>query len=284
MKTNNDGHLFYKYSGAGNTFLISSEKLDIALEQKIELVKRICDPVNGFSVDGVLFLEKQNDLVIWDFYNSDGSVAEMCGNAARCAYSFAENFLNIGSKKIEFKTLSGIVVGYRQQELVAIEMTPIKSEAGELEKKAIAKAIETEGLKKLFESEVVSKNLLSIDTGVPHLVFEIKDFNNFKNLKALGAQLRGLNLFPRGTNVTMVSVENEKTAKAVTYERGVEDFTLACGTGAVAAARFVSLKSKEKSIQIKMPGGNLKVDFVDSAKSPILLGEAKLIGKVIIDI
>lgn len=284
MKTNRAGHSFYKYSGAGNTFLISSEKLNLDLNQKKELVKKICHPVDGFCADGVLFLEQQERFVVWDFYNSDGSVAEMCGNAARCAYSFAESFLDSEAKKIDFKTLAGVVGGYRQQDLVAIEMTPLKSEAGNLEKEAILKLLEVESLKSLFETEVISEQLLSIDTGVPHLVFEIKDFDNFKKLKNLGALLRGLKVFPRGTNVTMVSVENKKTAKAVTYERGVEDFTLACGTGAVAAAKFVSLIANEKKIQIKMPGGNLKVEFSNESKSPVLLGEAKFIGKIIIDI
>lgn len=283
MKSNKREISFLKYSGAGNTFLISSEKLDLDLADKRNFITRLCDPVEGFSVDGVLFLEKKNAVIVWDFYNSDGSTAEMCGNAARCAYSFANEFM-VAENKIEFQTLSGIVVGYRSGPLVAVEMTEIKNESGSLSKSFIAEKIENEDLKKIFHREVVGTDLQSIDTGVPHLVFEIKNFADFKSLKHLCSYLRSLPLFPRGTNVTVISKISTNTAKAVTFERGVEDFTLACGTGAVAAAKYLATQVPGKIFNVQMPGGNLVVDFKNKENFPTLIGEAKYIGKVIVNI
>jgi diaminopimelate epimerase len=284
MKTSKTEHIFYKYSGAGNTFLISSEKLDIETSKKKELIKKICSPTDGFMADGVLFLDKKQDQVVWDFYNSDGSTAEMCGNAARCAFRFSEEHLFPHKDKIEFVTLAGIVKGFKKNDLVAIEMTPVKNESGNLLLNEMADQINTASLKEQLLNELAGTYFLSIDTGVPHLVFEIKNFNDYKKLKNVCAYLRALKLFPRGTNVTMISISNDHTAKAVTFERGVEDFTLACGTGAVAAAKYVELKTKKNSINIQMPGGDLLVDFESLKSSPILIGQAILIGKIIVEL
>lgn len=284
MKTSKKEHLFYKYSGAGNTFLISSEKLNLDNLQKEELIKKICSPTNGFMADGVLFLEKKQDQVVWDFYNSDGSTAEMCGNAARCAFRFSEEHLLPQKEKIEFVTLAGIVRGFKKKDLVAIEMTPIKNEAGSFDLNKMISLVEPASLKEQLLSESLSASFLSIDTGVPHLVFEIKNFAEYKKLKNLSSYLRRIKLFPRGTNVTMISIINDHSAKAVTFERGVEDFTLACGTGAVAAAKYVSLKTQKNNINIQMPGGELMVDFESLKSTPILIGQAILIGKIIVEL
>lgn len=284
MKTSKKEHIFYKYSGAGNTFLISSDKLNIDGSEKKELIKKICNPVDGFAADGVLFLDKKQEQVVWDFYNSDGSTAEMCGNAARCAFRFSAEHFSQLKDKIEFVTLAGIVKGFKKGDLVAIEMTPVKNESGHPTLTEIADLIENANLKEQLLKESASSHFLSIDTGVPHLVFEIKNFTDYKKLKSLSALLRGLKLFPRGTNVTLISIINDNTAKAVTFERGVEDFTLACGTGAVAAAKYVSLKTQKNNINIQMPGGDLLVDFESLKSNPILIGQAVLIGKIIVEL
>lgn len=302
--------IFAKYSGAGNTFLISSENLDLDIESKRKFVKSICDSETGFAADGVLFLEKKEDYIEWDFYNSDGSSAEMCGNAARCAYQYCKDYLLkqndfLRSKKtapeIRFKTLSGIVRGFEENQKIAIEMPEVKKEIGFIGVDQIANELRAESGEdkdktsnaQLLKQEVEDTELLSLDTGVPHLVIEIREFEEYRKLEKLCAQLRALSRFPRGTNVTLVKIKTPQSVSAVTFERGVEGFTRACGTGAVAAAIYLATKSAQSEIEVMMPGGTLviklddklkneKFNFQSELKKPLLVGGAIYIGKIII--
>lgn len=307
MKHNQMSHnTFYKYSGAGNTFLISKEKLSLSLNEKKELVTNACDPVDGFSADGVLFLEKKDNLIHWEFYNSDGSVAEMCGNAARCAFKFSYDHMLEGHNKptqIQFKTLSGIIKGQRSGDKICIEMTAAKKELGKMPQAQFIKEFilnvknnfpaDLDLISKQLISEIENEDFLSIDTGVPHFVMEIKNFSAYENLKKLCSALRHYKIFPRGTNVTLIKINSINEAQAVTFERGVEGFTLACGTGAVAAGIYLGMKNKKNKLNITMPGGLLNIEldevfnsgefnFQKEIKSPLLIGDAKYIGKIIV--
>ncbi|MCK6598947.1 MAG: diaminopimelate epimerase [Bdellovibrionaceae bacterium] len=288
---------FVKYSGAGNTFLIAEKKIDFEREFIQKTVTRICDPVNGFSADGVLWLEKKDSEIVWYFYNSDGSSAEMCGNAARCAFLFSQQyFFKNPPEYIKFKTLSGVVQGSEGIEGVSIEMTRAKKEKGFFSKEDFLNVLLLEGFHdKEFFSYVCSNQVLSIDTGVPHLVIEIKDLSKYKSLKKTCEQIRNAKIFPRGTNVTLVQEKSVESLLAVSFERGVEDFTLACGTGAVAAGIYLAHKNKKSKIHVQMPGGNMVVkldsnfekdifSFQQDWQKPILVGDAIKIGTVIIDI
>ena len=288
---------FIKYSGAGNTFLIAEKKINLANEMIQKIVTRICDPVNGFSADGVLWLEKKDSEIVWYFYNSDGSSAEMCGNAARCAFLFSQqHFFNSPPELIKFKTLSGVVQGKATTEGVSIEMTIAKKEKGFLFKEDFFAELSLVGFQdKDFFSQVIGKQVLSIDTGVPHLVIEVKDLNQYSAFKKSCEQIRKAKIFPRGTNVTLVQEKSVESLMAVSFERGVEDFTLACGTGAVAAGIYLAHKNKKSAIRVQMPGGQIviKLDskferdnfsFQEDWQKPILVGDAIKIGRVIVDI
>jgi diaminopimelate epimerase len=249
-------------SGAGNTFQITDESSEFAVsqkwshEQKSQFSKTAC---NKNVADGFIFLKKTPQLA-WDFFNNDGSVAEMCGNATRCVGYFLSEVLKEQANTWNLKTTAGdIQIEKISAEQYKIKMTEIK----------------------ILKSELG----FFCDTGVPHLILEIDDLAPFKNLKKEAALLRNHKDFnPRGTNVTYVQLLEEKNkVKAVSYERGVEDFTEACGTGAMAAAAYNLMKRGSAETQVEMPGGTLMMNLL-KLKEPIMIGPAKLIGNYEYDI
>lgn len=258
-----------KLSGAGNTFVVLRwdsdfvRILDSFSLSKADLARRICDRERGLSVDGVLYLaEDEGDSdFIWDFFNSDGSNAEMCGNAARCAGRYVHDGLGWShDRRIKFSTVAGPVEVWREVSgLYTAQMTAVRS----LQEEIVL---------------TVDSNRYGgfwLDTGVPHLVIRVSSLHELP--ASICRQLRfHADLGPAGANITLVKEEGPTAATAVTYERGVEDFTAACGTGAVAAAWAVAGKEGRSKARIKMPGGDLDIDF--SATRPTLTGPAKIFG------
>lgn len=242
-----------RYSGAGNTFLIGTMPEGKKISKG--LIKKICQKKN--KTDGVLFLtpiSSRRDCFKWRFFNSDGSSAEMCGNALRCAGKYC--YEELGAKnKMEFRTPSGKVFCFKKGKSFFAIMPQIKK-----------------------EKQLQNPQGFFVDTGVPHFVISIeaKGFKEiFKKQTKRAQELRhNKKLFPKGSNITFL-FEKRKKHYAVTFERGVEAFTKACGTGAVAVARFLSLKNKRKKYRIKMPGGLLEVFL---GKQVILTGPTQKVG------
>lgn len=237
-----------RWSGAGNTFLIA-EAGDLAALKKQhsrpELARRLCQSFDRAPTDGLLLIEARSGFdFAWDFYNSDGSVAEMCGNAARCAamYFFKTRAT---SKKMKFLTLAGeIGAEVISDDLVKVEMPMLPA---------------------TFE---YLPEFFAINTGVPHIVLEEPpDLARAKIFRPLPDA--------KGSNVTFIMRATKTGCKAVTFERGVENFTLACGTGAVAAAAYLAMKTGGSCFDIEMPGGKLRVDHVGPGKRPFLEGPAE---------
>ncbi len=247
-----------KYSGAGNTIILAED--GVHENKKIEFTKKVCSATN---TDGVLFLSPGNSAGVdysWDFYNADGSSAEMCGNAARCATQFCIEELKLKKEKITFQTKAGkIFCSQISEDQYSVEMPEIQIKNSNLQ----------------LPENFAGEKFFFVDTGVPHLVVE-KDFlqrisAKDENFKSWAKSLREHKEFqPHGTNVTFVCVQNN-VKHAITFERGVEDFTKACGTGAMAAAVYFSEKKSEKLYQINMPGGLLKVELI-KGKRPLLIG------------
>lgn len=241
-------------SGAGNTFHIHFTELKVSENLK-EITKKICSEQ---PADGTIFLrwkDKARDQLIWDFFNNDGSDAEMCGNATRCVGFYVKKILKEPTTKWHLETVAGqIEIQYYKENQYKVIMTPI------IEKKS---------------------NLgFFCDTGVPHLILPIDDFTDYKTKKEMAREFRFHKEFaPTGTNVTFVQMlpETDKI-NAVSYERGVEDFTFACGTGAAAAA-FYNFKTRHCSLtEVSMPGGKLTFDLTNLQK-PIMIGPAELKGE-----
>jgi diaminopimelate epimerase len=236
---------FYKLVGAGNDFvflaLMSSEKDLYSRIHWPQLAKKICDRHFGVGADGLvgLYLQGENKLK-WDFYNADGSQAEMCGNAARCAFSLMFQ-LGKTSRVASLETLAGEILGEIQPDRTVTITLPSKTHP------------------QLIEKTVQSTLGVFVDTGVPHFVIKTDDVNP-KLLREKAAMLRNAPEFGKsGTNVTFLKDLGSGRAKAITFERGVEDFTLSCGTGALAAGAVVMSIYPNIVAEIEMPGGRLDV-------------------------
>lgn len=260
-----------KTNGADNTFALIDDGPNSSFSvwekanpiPRPHLARQICDIKKGIAVDGVLWLRPgpRKFSYVWDFYNADGSSAEMCGNAARCAGVFAYSKLGVSlDQDLTFLTPAGEVL-VRQQApgLFTAQMTAVQKKQSPL---ALTTA---DGI---FQGHL-------IDSGVPHFVISVESLKDLT--KEICRSLRHhVTLAPAGANVTLLKAQGPDRGEAVTYERGVEDFTSACGTGAVAAAFVLRGRSGPEQIQIQMPGGSLVVDL--GSPRPLLTGPAFIVG------
>ncbi len=203
---------FTKYSANGNDFVIFHT---FVKKERGELAKELCHRQNGIGADGLIVLLPHSEFDFeWQFYNADGSEAEMCGNGSRAAAHYAyKNAL--APACMSFLTLAGEIRAEVEGDIVLSELTPPK---------ILAKQIEHDG-----------KIWWKIDTGVPHMVTFVDDIENFDIASA--RELR----FKENANVNIAKVLPDGNLRVRTYERGVEDETLACGTG-MAASFYRALK------------------------------------------
>ncbi|MBU0674381.1 MAG: diaminopimelate epimerase [Proteobacteria bacterium] len=234
---------FTKMSGTGNDFIIIDNRLQsIRKDEMADLARRICRRQFSVGADGLIMIEKSDDADFqWQFYNADGSEAEMCGNGARCAarYAFSRG---IAPERMTFRTLAGLIEAQIIGSSVKIRLTlPSHIRLGQ--------AIEVAGR----EIEIHT-----INTGVPHAVSFVTD-NKETPVKEWGRIIRHHKLFePAGTNVNFVQLP-DKELYVRTYERGVENETLACGTGAVASALIAALHGHVTSPVTVRTSGNEKL-------------------------
>jgi diaminopimelate epimerase len=179
------------------------------------------------GADGLILIEPSDQADFkWQFFNADGSPAEMCGNGARCAARVAR-MLGVGGQYLCFETQAGVVKAEINQETVKIQMT----DPGRVD------------LDERIDTSLGTLTYSRVNTGVPHVVIEVPDIENAP-VQEQGREVRFHSLFaPAGTNVNFISPAEAGIWSIRTYERGVEDETLACGTGNVAAA-LVLAKSK----------------------------------------
>lgn len=239
---------FYKMSGCGNDFIVIDNRNGVVQAPDIQaFTSKICKRAMSAGADGLILLEEDTDFDFqWQFFNSDGSVAEMCGNGARCAARFA--YLHgIAGREMTFKTLAGPIHAVVEEPGVRLKMTDPEELAAESALDVNGETIQT----------------ISINTGVPHVVITVDDIEAVDVL-GLGRRIRYHKRYePAGTNVNFISPEPENLLAIRTYERGVENETLACGTGAVAAAIVWESQNKVASpIRLKVrSGGVLTIHF-----------------------
>jgi len=229
-------------------------------------IPKLCKRGLSIGADGFVILEQSNQAdFAWRFFNSDGSTAEMCGNAARCAAKFA--YLNgIAGREMAFHTKAGII-------------------KAEIIDDLLVKAELTKPNNIIIDTHISLGNqdliVSTINTGVPHTVQFVEIFRKSLNVQALGNKIRNHKRFlPEGTNVDFCKIIDNNNIMIRTYERGVENETLACGTGALAAAVI----SKEKGfvdypINVKIKsGGTITISFENN--SYYINAEARLVYKV----
>jgi diaminopimelate epimerase len=239
---------FTKMNGAGNDFiLLDNRARQVRLTP--EQVAWLCDRRRGIGADGLVLLlpcDSGEADWAWEFYNSDGSVAEMCGNAARCFARFIQRLAGV-SKDITFMTGAGVITASYHGERVTVSLT------------------EPHGLR-LHEKVLVSTGELtvcSLNTGVPHAVIFVPDADQAM-VQKLGAEVRYHPCFaPKGANVNFVQLLGPGWIRVRTYERGVEGETLACGTGVTASALISArVHGFASPVKVRVQGGDvLEVSF-----------------------
>lgn len=260
---------FIKMSGTGNDFIIIDHREPaIHPEAMADFARLVCRRKFSVGADGLILIEesKQADFR-WEFFNADGSVAEMCGNGARCAARFAYMH-GIAPAMMRFETIAGIIEAKVSDINVSIKMTS----PGNF---SLHRDIEVEGEK---------ITLHSVDTGVPHAVIFVDEIDQV-DVCVQGSRIRHHQAFmPAGTNVNFIGRHGD-AFKVRTYERGVEDETLACGTGAVAGALMTALLGKAGSpVDIITSGGDrltILFDLQDGPKAEnvFLKGPAHIVYK-----
>ena len=230
---------FYKYHGAGNDFILVDNRDKKFKIKDVNNIKLLCHRHFGIGADGIILVEKAKGYDFkMVFINNDGSMGSMCGNGGRCIVHFANSILKIiqNPKKVRFVAVGG------------------EYEA-EILKNGLIK------LKMQDVNEIGRRNKLPFvcQGTTPHNISFVKDLTNFPVVE-MGRKIRYSD--PSGVNTNFVEIKNE-IFNVRTYERGVEDETLACGTGATSVAITAHhLGLLKKNIcRIKMPGGNLTVEF-----------------------
>ncbi len=230
---------FYKYQGTGNDFVMIDNRDNFFPKTNVQVIEKLCDRRFGIGADGLILLEKDAE---YDFkmvyYNADGNQSSMCGNGGRCLVAFAKK-LNIIENSTTFIATDGVhfatidvngIVALQMKNVDAIKTTP---------------------------------DYVFLDTGSPH---HVQLSNNLKNcdIKKEGAAIRYSDLYgSKGSNVNFVTQESDVLFSVRTYERGVEDETLSCGTGAtaVAIAMHATGRTQSDSVFLNVEGGKLKVRF-----------------------
>jgi len=239
---------FTKMSGSGNDFIIVDNRESVVKNsEKRDFVSKVCIPKVSVGADGVIFIESSEKVNFkWDFYNADGSSAEMCGNGGRCVARYAYE-KNIASEKMAFETTAGIIKAEVKGNYVRIKLT------------------NPENFKKNIDIDLNGKTYQvdSLNTGVPHAIIYTSDIID-EDVLGIGKSVRSHAIFsPAGTNVDFVQKQGPNELRIRTYERGIEDETLACGTGVVASALLASRAGMiQPPVSVQTQGGEvLKVDF-----------------------
>jgi diaminopimelate epimerase len=239
---------FTKMNGAGNDFILVDNRAGQVRLTPTQVVA-LCHRQRGVGADGLMLLLSSASGCAdwaWDFYNSDGSRAEMCGNGARCFARFVQR-LTGARGPITVETVAGVITATFEGERVTVNLTPPRD-------------------LRLDQPLEVSGQPLTVDslnTGVPHAVVYVPDADRAL-VQPLGAALRYHPHFaPKGTNVNFVQVLAPGSIRVRTYERGVEGETLACGTGVTASALITARRQGVPSpVQVRVQGGDtLEVRF-----------------------
>ena len=228
---------FYKYQGTGNDFVMIDNRNQQIQHNQTKLIKQLCDRKFGVGADGCILIENHSK---YDFemvyFNADGNIGSMCGNGGRCTIAFAKQ-LDIIEEACNFLAYDGVHKGKIENKgIVSLSMANVQN------------------IKK-------GENYFLLDTGSPHYISFVNNLAQL-DVKKEGAKIRNNTQFKKeGVNVNFIEIKENKLAVR-TFERGVEDETLSCGTGVVASAISFILKQNieaQNVVEINTRGGNLEV-------------------------
>ena len=233
---------FVKMSGAGNDFVVIDNRT-LNHNLTTEQIARLCDRHFGIGADGLLAVEP-SDQSGADFrmryYNADGGESEMCGNGARCFARYVHPLRRVEAERVRFVTPAGLITGEYVGDDVRINLTaPTETKINQ---------------RADFGWGEIEYHFMN--TGVPHAVVFVPDVEKV-DIVAQGRAIRRSPIFPRGTNVNFVQISGAGSLIVRTYERGVEDETLACGTGVVASALLThQVHAQALPLSVKVRGGD----------------------------
>lgn len=231
---------FQKYQGAGNDFVMIDQRENCFLtRENTDIIEKLCNRRFGIGADGLILLEKGQNEADFEmvYFNADGREGSMCGNGGRCTVAFAFNLGAIGNNTV-FDAVDGAhLARVTRPDWVELQMIDV-------------------------EQVEIGQDYYLMNTGSPHFVVFVEDINDI-NVYEAGREIRYSERFrTEGVNVNFVQVLSDEHIFVATYERGVEDETLACGTGVTAAAIAYFLKAaKTNKVKITTKGGNLGVHF-----------------------
>jgi len=254
---------FYKYQGTGNDFVMIDNRKNHFPKTNTELVAALCDRKFGIGADGLILLENDPDADLkMVYYNADGNQSSMCGNGGRCLVAFAKH-LKLIDKEVSFNAVDGLHYATITEDQVELQMQDVN----EVRKK---------------------EKYTFLNTGSPHHVQLVSDLDTFEVVQE-GARLRYGIYGEKGSNINFVTQPEANTFAVRTYERGVENETLSCGTGvtAVAIAMHNNGNTMAENIKVQTPGGELQVVFKEEKgayTNIFLIGAAKLVFKGEIDV
>ena len=269
---------FWKMNGAGNDFIIINNMEEKSPGEKFPYIaKTLCERHLSIGADGFMVVEKPSNPSAADyrmlFFNSDGSMGEMCGNGARCIcrYGF-ENGLSGKVQRVE--TTAGVVIGKRiDKRLYRVRLNdPCNIRLDE--------PVEMDG--RIYSCSYIELG----NPGIPHCVVPVSNLKDYPEteLFELGRKLRSYEGYPKGANVNFYEIVGENHILERTYERGVEDFTYACGTGTGSVVTVLTLQNKVSGqhVRVDMTGGTLFIDVEresDKIKNLYLTGPTNIVAK-----
>lgn len=226
---------FHKYQATGNDFILIDNRHQVFPADDVELVKKLCNRKFGIGSDGLILIESSNDSDFnMVFYNPDGSQS-LCGNGSRCAVNFSKD-LGIIKNNTNFMTFDGIHHASIEGDIVNLTMHDV-------------------------QNVTHMSDGMFIDTGSPHYTQFVAKTEGFDVVEE-GRKIRYGGLFhAEGVNVNFIQVKNSNKIYVRTYERGVEDETLSCGTGVTASAIAAGFKGVGTEVNIVTLGGELKVRY-----------------------
>jgi diaminopimelate epimerase len=251
---------FKKFNATGNDFIIIDNRENVVNAEDKSLWAKLCRLKSGIGADGVLLVEKSAKFDFkMRYINADGGEVSMCGNGARAITSFVHEELKFNLSSYQFETMNSVYECNPDQEFgFRLKMT----ELYDVDKFSIGDLVS-------------SKHCRFLNTGVPHCVFELDETDGF-DVFGNGKKVRYDQRFPNGTNANFYKVIGSNHLAIRTYERGVENETLSCGTGAVATALTAAhFHHFQNQVILETQGGTLAVKFTSDFKDVYLCGKVE---------